>query len=102
MAKSRIDLHNTLVDILGNINVYFQPPENVKLKYPCIIYELNNLKTIKADNRDYLLHDRYTVTLIHRDPENDIFRAIQELPNCSIDRIFVTENLYHYAFTLFY
>lgn len=102
MAKNRIELQTLLEKLLGSRNVYFQPPENIKLHYPCIIYELSNFNTIKADNRDYLLHDRYTVTLIHRDPDNDLKRTIQELPNCSLDRSFVTENLYHYAFTLFY
>ena len=102
MAKNRIDLQTLLEEILGSRNVYFQPPENTKLKYPCIIYKLSNLNSIKADNRDYLIHDKYEVTLIHRDPDNEIFRTIQALPKCSMDRSFVNDNLYHYAFTLFY
>lgn len=102
MAKSRIDLQTELETILGNRNVYFQPPENVKLKYPCIIYNLSNINTKKADDINYLSNDRYDVTLIHRDPENEVFSTLQEIPYCSLDRTFVTENLYHYTFTLFY
>ena len=33
-------LHKILKEIIGNDNVYFQPPESAKLKYPRI---LNNV-----------------------------------------------------------
>lgn len=102
MAKTRLDLQTLLEEILGSRNVYYQPPENVKLKYPCIVYELNNITTEKADDLDYLKNDRYAVTLIHRDPDNMVFRDIQDLQYCELDRTFVTDNLYHYVFTLFF
>lgn len=102
MTKSRIELDARLCEILGSEYVYFQPPENIKLHYPCIIYKFDKFNTEKADNRDYLRGKRYEVTLIHRDPDNDIVEKLQDLLYCNLDRVFVTENLYHYAFTLFY
>ena len=102
MAKSRIELQTLLEEILGNRNVYFQPPENIKLKYPCIIYDFSKFHTTKADNVDYLRNKRYDITLIHRDPDNDIVGKIQDLQYCELDRTFVTDNLYHYAFELIY
>lgn len=102
MAKTRLDLQTLLEGILGSRNVYYQPPENVKLKYPCIVYELNNITTEKADDINYLKNDRYSVTLIHRDPDNTIFRDIQDLQYCELDRTFINDNLYHYVFTLFF
>lgn len=102
MAKNRLTLQTKFEEILGSENVYFQPPENIKLKYPCIKYELSDVDTKKADDRNYLKYNRYTVTLIHRDPENTVKDAIQELDYCDMDRVFVAENLYHYTFTLFY
>ena len=39
MSK-RIDLGNKLKEILGSSNVYFQPPDNLKMVYPCIRYRL--------------------------------------------------------------
>ena len=39
MSK-RVDLGNKLKEILGSNNVYFQPPDNLKMVYPCIRYRL--------------------------------------------------------------
>lgn len=102
MAKNRIELQTLLEELLGSRNVYFQPPENIKLKYPCILYELNDFDTRKADDLDYLRNRRYTVTLIHRDPDNELIDAIQDLQYCDMDRVFISDNLYHYVFTLYF
>ena len=102
MAKNRETLDALLCEILGSENVYFQAPENMKMHYPCIRYEKSDINTKKADDRDYLKFNRYTVTLIHRDPDNTIVDALQELPYCDFDRFFVSENLNHYVFTLYY
>jgi hypothetical protein len=34
--RSRIDLHQELLNFSDN--VYFQPPSNVNMTYPCIVY----------------------------------------------------------------
>ena len=102
MAKNRNDLDALLCAILGSEYVYFQPPENTKLHYPCIIYSFSNFDTTKADNKDYLRGRRYEVTLIHRDPDNDLVDKLQDLLYCKLDRTFKNDNLYHYAFTLIY
>lgn len=102
MAKSRIELQALLEEILGSRNVYFQPPENIKLKYPCIIYSFAKFHTKKADNRDYLRGRRYEITLIHTNPDNEVVDKLQDLQYCDLDRPFVSDNLYHYTFTLFY
>ena len=39
MAKQRSDFQTVLESIPGVEKVYFQPPESVKLVYPCILYE---------------------------------------------------------------
>ena len=45
---SRLNLHNSLIEALGTKSVYFQPPESVKLVYPCIIYEESKGRAIPA------------------------------------------------------
>ena len=102
MAKSRLDLQALLEEILGSRNVYFQAPPNVGMKYPCILYDFDKFHTTKADNADYLRGKRYELTLIHRDPDNEIVEKLQDLQYCELDRTFVSDNLYHYAFTLYY
>lgn len=93
-------LNNKLLTICPN--VYFQPPETVKLSYPCIIYELSSYMPRYADNVLYHSKDRYTVTAIYREPDDDLPREVANLPLCRSDRVFTNDNLYHHVFTLYY
>ena len=54
MAKQRSDFQTVLESIPGVEKVYFQPPESVKLVYPCILYEYSRASHIYADNITYL------------------------------------------------
>lgn len=103
MARNRTDLSPVFKKILGNSNVYFQSPAPHLLKYPCIIYERNRRNTNHADDRIYKDMNQYTVTLIGKDPDNDAYiDAILEIPYCSYDRRFISDNLYHDTFNLYY
>ena len=46
----RYELQAVLEGILGSGNVYFQPPENLKVRYDCIVYERSEIETVHADN----------------------------------------------------
>lgn len=98
----RLDLQEILQNIPGIAKVYFQPPENTKLQYPCIIYERTSINQIYADNRAYFNMVRYSVTLITRSPDSDLVKRILELPYCSYDRYYAADSLSHDVFTLFY
>lgn len=102
MKKDRLQLHEMLCELLGSRNCYFSPPSDIHMKYPCIIYELNNSQATYADNKPYLLANRYTLTLIDEDPDSLLRKQILELPYCTSDRNFQSENLNHFVFTLFY
>lgn len=91
-------LHN----ILGSDNVYFQPPETVKMKYPCIIYELATANTNFADNIPYLRKKRYTITVIDKNPDSEIPDKIADLPFCAFDRHFPSDNLHHFVYQLYF
>lgn len=102
MSKSRVDLQYLLEDILGSRYVYFQPPESIKLKYPCIVYERSDIRTVKADNLKYTVQKRYTVTYISEDPDSDVPDKLIQLPYCSFDRHFISGNMNHDVFDLYY
>lgn len=102
MSKSRLELHELLVNILGSRYVYYQPPENFKLKYPCIVYERSDIRTVNADNKKYATHKKYSVTVIDKNPDSDVPDKILELPYSSFDRHFVYDNLNHDVLTVFY
>lgn len=102
MALNRMVLQTILQGILGSDNVYFQPPESVKLQYPCIVYRLNNMGTEFADNRPYTVNDRYQVTLITRNPDDEVRNRIAEMAMCTFDRHYTADNLHHFAFNLYF
>lgn len=98
----RLELQGLLVDILESDNVYFQPPPNVVMKYPCIIYTREKILPTWANDKAYLLDNRYQVTVVHADPDSDIPNKIAALPLCIHDRFYVADNLNHNVFTLFF
>ena len=99
--KTWSELYNVLHEIIEN--VYFQPPENLKMKYPCIVFEISNALTYYADNNPYQITKRYTVTLITKTSDNDKYLdQLLKLPMCTFDRRFVTESLVHDVFTIYF
>lgn len=103
MARSRIEFDSKLREALGSSNVYFQPPESVKLKYPCIIYELSKLDARHADNKVYKKDVAYDVTIITKDPEFFLIDGILDLfPMIRFNRPYMADNLNHYNYTIYY
>ena len=100
---SRLDLQTELESLLGSEYVYFQPPESIKLHYPCIIYKKANWGINHADNFAYKSIPHYQVTIIDRDPDaNWDKKMLDHFPYVSISSFFNTENLYHWVFGLYY
>lgn len=98
----RYQLQSLLEDLLGSEEVYFQPPTNVKMSYPAIVYFRDRIDSTFAGNRPYSQTKRYQVTIIGRDPDSDIPDKIAALPMCSLTRTFVADNLYHDVFLLYF
>ena len=101
--RTRESLQKKLEDLLKTRNVYFQPPEGFKMKYPCITYNLNSLGVRHADNKAYFMMNRYDLTIIDKDPNSPIIRKLMnEFELISFDRTFINDNLNHFIFTLYY
>ena len=101
--KSWSDLQVVLQEIMGNNKVYYQPPENLKLTYPCIIYEISDILSNFADNNPYHKTKRYLVTLITKTADNhDYLDALSDLPMCVFDREFKNDGLVHDVFSLYF
>jgi hypothetical protein len=98
----RTQLQSDLVSILGSPNVYFQPPSGFLLSYPCIIYSRSDIHAQHADNKPYRKLKEYKITVIDADPDSLIPDKIADLPQCSYDRGFKTDQLNHDIFTLLY
>lgn len=98
----RLLLHEELCSILGSRNVYFQPPESIKLEYPCIIYKRYNGSDQYADDIPYNFRFVYQVTLIERDPDSERVKKLALMPRCRYDRHFASDNLNHDVFVIYY
>jgi hypothetical protein len=96
----RLALHDLLTQITEH--VYFQPPTNVQMQYPCIVYVRDGSHTDYADNEHYRLLKRYQVTVIDRNPDNNLPDQVEELSFCEFNRFFAADNLNHWVFTLFF
>lgn len=101
MSQRRIELDRILRKILGSSNVYFQPPTGTKMNYPCIVYNFADAIDHHADNRIYRRLYRYTVTYITKDPDDPKRDVIDDLPYCSFDRFFTSDNLNHFVYTIY-
>lgn len=98
----RLELHELLVVILGSRNVYFQPPENVVMKYPAIVYERDKVDTVHADNAPYRSVKGYTVTYIDQDPDSPVPDKIGSLPMSSFSRRFAADGLNHDVYSVYF
>lgn len=83
-------------------HVYFQPPPNTALEYPCIVYSRDGSRSEYAENALYLHMKRYMLTVIDRNPDSELADRVEEMSFCHFDRFYATENLNHYVFTLFF
>ena len=99
---SRTDLQNLLEDIMNSRNVYFQPPESVQLVYPCIKYSRDSGKTYFANDKPYYIKIAYQLILIDSNPDSEIIPRIEQLPRCTFERHFTSDNLHHYVYNLYY
>lgn len=99
---SRLELQTLLEDLLGSRNVYYQPPESVKMSYPAIVYSRYDIENDHADNNPYKQTLAYQVTVIDKNPDSEIVMKVSRLPMCSYDRHFTSDNLNHDIFTLYF
>lgn len=107
---SRLDLDAKLRQILGSDNVYFQPPESLKLKFPCIVYKRTNGDTKYADDSPYSFTIAYQLTYISKDPDPDldengktiIDKIAMHFPMSRYTTHFAKDNMNHDTFIVYY
>lgn len=102
-TQRRLELHEILCDILGSRYVYFEPPESMKLKYPCIVYKRKTGDVRFANNKPYNLQTSYQITCISQNPDEDLVEKIAYyFPKSRPDNHFTSDNLNHDVFSLYY
>lgn len=102
MARSRVELDKILRTTLGTTNVYFDPPESFKLKYPCIVYGLGGHTEVFADDSKYYDMKRYTLTYITQNADDPMVDTLDDLKYCRLNRPYTSDGLFHYAYEIYF
>lgn len=96
----RIELDGRLRNVCPH--VYFQPPATVSLEYPCIIYSLQNIDSIYADNDPYGTDTSYSIMYITKNPDDPVRYELAKFRLCRFERHYTADNLNHYIYRLYY
>ena len=99
---SRLELHEILCGILKTKSCYFQPPSSVRMQYPAIVYSRKDVEKRSADDVAYRKLPSYELVLIDKNPDSEFVDKLLDLPYCSFDRHYESDNLNHDVFTLYF
>ena len=101
-TSRREQLHAMLEGALGSLNVYYQPPINVEMKFPAIRYSLKSIDKMQANNAAYKMTRAYEVIVISKSPDCAAIEKILEWQHTRYDRHYVADNLHHDVITIYY
>lgn len=99
---TRLELQSLLEGLDESAHVYFQPPENLIMTYPAIVYNRDYQGVQYADNTPYSRTLRYQVTVIDRDPDSLIPDKVAEMPLTRFVRHFATDSLNHDVYDVYH
>ncbi len=105
---SRLELHNEFIEVLGtneqeDKRVYYNPPQSLKMKYPCIRYKKVPPNIQRANNSIYNITNGYEVIIIDPDPDSVIADTVLlRFKQCSVERIYTADNLNHTVLKIYY
>lgn len=99
---NRLELHEELASILGTRNVYYQPPESVKINYPAIIYSRADIDNAFADNGVYGQKHKYRIVVVDANPDSNFVYKISILKTAKFERHYAVNNLNHDSFVIYY
>lgn len=102
MARTRVELDRLLRNTLGTTNVYFDPPESIKIKYPCIVYALGGNMERKADDKTYIRMKRYSLIYITQNADDPMVDTLEDLDYCHLSRPYTADGLFHYAYDIYF
>lgn len=96
----RIGFHNKLVASCGR--TYYQPTQNTKLVYPCIVYEEIPETVLYGNNTVFAKFPQVQITVIDRDPDSEITeKLVARFPEAKMVNKNVVDNLYHTIYELY-
>ena len=98
----RLDLQSKLEELLETRNVYYQPPESIKMQYDAIRYSKKNITSTYANDTKYSMRNCYELVVISKRSDSPVVERILSLPYTSYDRHYIADNLHHDVITIYY
>jgi len=102
IKNDRLELHKELVTLLGSTNVYYQPPESIKIRYPAIIYSRSKIDNKFANNSIYWQANSYQIIVVTDDPDSEVVEKMSKFKTARFERHYTSNGLNHDVFNLFY
>lgn len=96
----RLQLHQLLETFTEH--VYFQPPTNIKLEYPCIVYKRDFAETEFANGKPYSHTKRYMITIIDSNPDSEIPDKVAAMPMSLFNRFYTADDLNHDVYNVYF
>ena len=99
----RVDIQEKFKFLLGSNNVYYQPPANLKMKYPAIVYSLDGLDVKRFDNTKLINKNCFSVTHIYRnESENLVETMLKNFEYISFDNRSIVDGIYNDHYTIYW
>lgn len=72
------------------------------MSYPCIVYHLEGMETIRANDKLYLQVPKYGLTYITKNPDDPLIHQIEgRFRMCKMGKPYIADNLHHYPYVLY-
>lgn len=99
--NDRLTLHSELLKFLPN--VYFQPPANITMRYPAIVYNKTDKFRQFGNDGVYIRKQEYQLTVIENNPDSDVAEKIEDhFQYCVINQYLNADNLNQTHLKLYY
>ena len=77
--ETRLFLHALLQNMFSDVSIYYRPPGNIILNYPCIVYEKKAYEPSFGNSTPYVVGMRFQVSLLSKLPGYTSVRDILSL-----------------------
>lgn len=103
--KSRLRFHEDLNALFTSPKpgLYFNPPSNVRITYPAVVYSFRGTNDMFGDGIRYLQYLIFDVVVITNDPDSELpFLVLNGFHYSRMGIPYVKDNLYHIPITINY
>lgn len=103
--NSRTDFHSELCAQQGTNYIYFDPPENIQMHYPCIRYQIAKDSIKRANNKLYFSSVGYELIVINKDQDAGmtlVKKILGHFMLSTFNRHYISDGLHHFVLTIFY